>query len=74
MTFPQQMVNDRRAPATGIPDTFDMREQLTPRRLTLAMWDQAFALRHGPGGSGQRGRGERSRVKVMGACLPSCVR
>ena len=28
-----------------------MREHLTPRRLTLAMWDQAFALRHGPGGS-----------------------
>jgi len=32
-------------------DSFDMREHLTPRRLTLAMWDQAFALRHVPGGS-----------------------
>jgi hypothetical protein len=30
---------------------FDMRDGLTPRRLTLAMWDQAFLLRHGPGGS-----------------------
>jgi len=28
-----------------------MREHLKPRRLTLAMWDQAFALRHVPGGS-----------------------
>ena len=28
-----------------------MREHLTPRRLTLAMWDQAFVLRHPPGGS-----------------------
>ncbi len=51
MTFPQQIMTDRRATATGILDTFDLREQLTPRRLTLAMWDQAFALRHGPGGS-----------------------
>jgi len=32
-------------------DPFDMRDHLTPQRLTLAMWDQAFALRHVPGGS-----------------------
>jgi hypothetical protein len=32
-------------------DNYDMREHLTPRRLTMAMWDQAFVLRHGPGGS-----------------------
>ena len=28
-----------------------MRDYLNPRRLTLAMWDQAFLLRHIPGGS-----------------------
>jgi len=31
--------------------SFDMREWLNPRRLTIAMWDQAFLLRHIPGGS-----------------------
>ncbi len=30
---------------------FDPRELLNPRRLTLAMWDQAFLMRHAPGGS-----------------------
>jgi len=30
---------------------YDMRDHLHPRRLTLAMWDQAFLLRHIPGGS-----------------------
>jgi len=28
---------------------FEMRNWLTPRRLTLLMWDQAFLLRHAPG-------------------------
>ncbi|MEI7898746.1 MAG: cellulase-like family protein [bacterium] len=51
MDFPNQQATDRRASAVGVTDTFDMREHLTPRRLTLAMWDQAFVLRHAPGGS-----------------------
>jgi hypothetical protein len=51
MDFPKQQPSDRRATATGMGDPFDMREHLTPPRLTLAMWDQAFALRHRPGGS-----------------------
>ena len=50
MEFPKQQSTDR-CSATGVPDNYDMREHLLPRRLTLAMWDQAFALRHGPGGS-----------------------
>jgi len=51
MEFPNQQATDRRSPASGITDTYDMREHLTPRRMTMAMWDQAFLLRHGPGGS-----------------------
>lgn len=51
MDFPIQVATDRKANGAGSTDNFDMREHLTPRRLTLAMWDQAFALRHGPGGS-----------------------
>lgn len=30
---------------------FDMREHLSPKRLTLVMWDNAFLMRHIPGGS-----------------------
>lgn len=33
------------------PGQWDIREDLTPRRLTLVMWDQCYALRHLPGGS-----------------------
>lgn len=51
MDFPIQQATDRRAAAPGGTDLYDMRVHLTPRRLTLAMWDQAFVLRHGPGGS-----------------------
>jgi hypothetical protein len=51
MDFPTQLATDRRATAGAAADAFDMREHLTPRRLTFAMWDQAFALRHAPGGS-----------------------
>ena len=32
-------------------DDYDMRNGLNPRRLTIAMWDQAYAMRHVPGGS-----------------------
>jgi hypothetical protein len=38
-------------PTASCLKVFDMREHLGLRRLTMAMWDQAFALRHGPGGS-----------------------
>jgi hypothetical protein len=51
MNYPVQVATDRRAPAPAVTGALDMREQLTPRRLTLAMWDQAFVLRHGPGGA-----------------------
>jgi hypothetical protein len=37
--------------ARAAADGFDPRDHLAPRRLTMAMWDQAFLLRHGPGGS-----------------------
>ena len=49
---PLQLASDRpsRPSPTG-PDGFDMRDHLSPRRLTMAMWDVAYALRHGPGGS-----------------------
>lgn len=56
MTFPMQTTSQP-AQQTGAsnpanrPDRFDMRAHLAPRRLTLAMWDQAFLLRHVPGGS-----------------------
>ena len=51
MEFPTQQATDGGSQAAGAVDTFDMREGLTPNRLTMAMWDQAFVLRHGPGGS-----------------------
>lgn len=51
---PAQVASDRgpkgqgrRAEGSG----YDMRDDLRPRRLTMAMWDQAYALRHLPGGS-----------------------
>jgi hypothetical protein len=49
---PMQVASDRRsrAPSIGF-ESYDMREDLKPRRLTLAMWDVAYALRHGAGGS-----------------------
>ena len=52
MEFPQQQASFRKASsATSSAGSFDPRDWLNPRRLTLAMWDQAFVLRHGPGGS-----------------------
>lgn len=42
---------NRPAAASAAASGFDPRDHLSPRRLTLAMWDQAFLLRHGPGGS-----------------------
>ncbi|HET6205826.1 MAG TPA: cellulase-like family protein [Terracidiphilus sp.] len=51
-TMPAQVSSDR-APqaATSSIAAYDMRNDLNPRRLTMAMWDQAYALRHIPGGS-----------------------
>jgi hypothetical protein len=34
----------------------------------------ALMIRHGPGGSGQRGRGAFSTVRITGACPPSRIR
>ena len=51
MLFPPQMPSVR-APSEGVStqsDAFDARRYLEPSRLTIAMWDQAFLLRHGPG-------------------------
>jgi hypothetical protein len=51
-SVPLQLPSDR-VPQSGDggPDHFDMRNGLQPRRLTLAMWDQAYVMRHVPGGS-----------------------
>lgn len=52
MDFPQQVSTSRpRAAAGAAAPVYDPRESLKPRRLTMAMWDQAYALRHLPGGS-----------------------
>jgi hypothetical protein len=51
MEFPLQVAvydRDNITPARG---KFDMRDKLFPNRLTMAMWDQAFLLRHHKGGS-----------------------
>jgi hypothetical protein len=52
MDFPGQETNMNAIGGGHAPGgRFDMREAFQPRRLTLAMWDQAFLLRHLPGGS-----------------------
>jgi len=53
MEFPAQETNINlpRGKSFPISGNFDLRDALNPRRLTLAMWDQAFLLRHIPGGS-----------------------
>ncbi len=52
MEMPAQVASSRPPSATRSgAGGFDPRDQLTPRRLTTAMWDQAFLLRHSPGGS-----------------------
>lgn len=53
MEMPAQVSSQPQRPvaASASGSGYDPREQLGPRRLTLAMWDQAFLLRHGPGGS-----------------------
>ncbi len=52
MDFPTQESGPLAKRTTiGGQDGFDIREYLNPRRLTLAMWDNAFLMRHIPGGS-----------------------
>jgi hypothetical protein len=49
---PTQLATDRASqPAACGFDSYDMRNDLKPGRLTMAMWDLAYALRHMPGGS-----------------------
>ena len=49
---PVQVATDRSShPAISGLGGYDMRDHLNPRRLTIAMWDVAYALRHQPGGS-----------------------
>lgn len=51
MDFPQQQASFRKvSSATSSTGSFDPRDWLNPRRLTLAMWDQTFLLRHYAGG------------------------
>jgi hypothetical protein len=52
MDFPLQFSGAaQRGGAAGSGGAFDMRNYLDPRRLTIIMWDNAFLLRHMPGGS-----------------------
>lgn len=54
MDFPAQNASAHRGPPAGTGGAFpqfDVREHLSPRRLTILMWDQAFLLRHHKGGS-----------------------
>jgi hypothetical protein len=52
MDFPMQETGSTGgARAAGGAIAFDMRDHLVPRRLTMVMWNQAFLLRHLPGGS-----------------------
>lgn len=50
MDFPMQF-NGGVAPAatSRTRGQWDIREALTPKRLTMVMWDQCYALRHAPG-------------------------
>lgn len=51
MDFPlQQTVAARPSPAP-LSGKFDMRDWLSPRRLAIVMWDQAFLMRHAAGES-----------------------
>ena len=52
MDFPNQQTADP-AGSLLLPlhSRYDPRNHLNPRRLTIAMWDQAYLLRHQPGES-----------------------
>lgn len=52
MEFPTAVnTNEKHTEEAGKGDRYDMRNGLFPKRLTMAMWDQAYILRHIPGGS-----------------------
>ena len=51
MEFPTQVGFAQKGTNIIAADKYDMRDDLVPRRLTMAMWDQAFLLRHVPGGA-----------------------
>jgi Sugar-binding cellulase-like len=55
---PSPMPLQEHVPTVTLPSSpvvgfggYDMRDSLRPQRLTIAMWDQAFLMRHMPGGS-----------------------
>ena len=49
MDFPLQFSGSPSSRPQSASGAFDMRQVLSPRRLTIVMWDQAFLLRHAPG-------------------------
>ncbi len=49
--FPTQFSGPGKMATSSAGGGFGMRDWLSPRRLTMVMWDQAFLLRHIPGGS-----------------------
>jgi hypothetical protein len=51
MEFPLQQSGSAQNRPAFKPGQFDMRDWLTPRRLTIVMWDQAFLMRHPAGES-----------------------
>ena len=51
MNFPLQVSSSRPLSANASRASYDPRESLSPRRLTMTLWDQAFVLRPIPGGS-----------------------
>jgi hypothetical protein len=51
MEFPMQVTGSPARKSTANGGSFDMRDWLSPRRLTIVMWDQAFLMRHLPGES-----------------------
>ena len=51
MEFPAQEASGSRGKRPASGGEFDMRDWLTPRRLTTVMWDHTFLTRHVPGES-----------------------
>ncbi|MEA2260746.1 MAG: hypothetical protein QOJ51_3571, partial [Acidobacteriaceae bacterium] len=50
--MPAQVASDRVPNLSASRNSsYDIRNDLKPRRLTMAMWDQAYVMRHMPGGS-----------------------
>lgn len=52
LQFPKHVATNRASIDEGkTVGGYDMRNDLNPKRLTMAMWDTAYLLRHGKGGS-----------------------